>query len=165
MGDGSHVFGYGSLAAAGSHPARLLEHERWWGVAMDNGVDLPRYKHYVLPGGERPEVHVAFLDMRPAPGAAVHGMCMPAGDDAIAALDRRERNYERVEVTELLDDPPGRTWAYVGSPGGRARLARGVALGTAVVSRAYLELARAADPALGTDGLPVWDLRRVDHPR
>jgi hypothetical protein len=155
------VFGYGSLAAAGAAggmPAQLAGHRRVWGVAMDNRVVVPGYKSYVDPvTGERPAVFVAFLDIEPAAAEVVDGICTPAGDALLAALDARERNYDRQDVTALIADPPGRVWAYVGSAEGRERLAEGRRTGTAVISRAYLELC-GAQP----DGLPVRDLVRVD---
>ena len=46
---------------------------------------------------------------------------------------------------------PGRVWAYIGSPAGRARLRAGVADGTAVVARDYLDHIDAAFRALGDD--------------
>ena len=61
----------------------------------------------------------------------------------LAELDERERNYDRHDVTELVDaDLGGRVWAYVGSLAGRPRLARGRRRGTAVVARGYLRRCR-----------------------
>ena len=127
-----YVFGYGSLAWDGRcpvHQAELRGTRRVWGVAMDNTEDVPGYKHYRRRrDGSRPEVCVAFLDLEPAAGEAVNGICLEAPPDRLAALDRRERNYVRVDVTDRLSPrPPGRTWAYVGARragrgcGGRAR--------------------------------------------
>ncbi|MGH2917402.1 MAG: hypothetical protein ACRDLS_02220, partial [Solirubrobacteraceae bacterium] len=61
---GQFVFGYGSLAAeCDGAAARLRDHRRVWGVAMDNSRDLPGYKHYRLRGdASRPAVFVAFVD-------------------------------------------------------------------------------------------------------
>src|SRR6476619_422472 len=71
-----YVFGYGSLVRApGGHVAELIGHERRWGVAMDNTRDLEGYKYYLAPDGSRPAVFVAFLDVAPAAGASVHGVC------------------------------------------------------------------------------------------
>jgi hypothetical protein len=105
-----YVFGYGSLAAApgttiagGGQLARLHGHRRRWGVAMDNGRDLPGYKWYRLRAtGERPRAFVAFLDVVPGDGA-VNGLCLPVDATALRRLDARERNYDRVEVTELVE--------------------------------------------------------------
>jgi hypothetical protein len=48
-------------------------------------------------------------------GTSVNGVCLPVGDAELAALDARERNYERVDVTATVAEAPGRVWAYAGS--------------------------------------------------
>ena len=173
-----YVFGYGSLAAehARDHGATLRGRRRVWGVAMDNRRDLPGYKFYRLRAdASRPAIHVAFLDIEPDPASAVTGICMPAGERDLAALDRRERNYERVDVSGALEGgPPGQVWTYRGSQAGRARLREGVAAGRAAVSRDYLAAVLAGLASVAPDeldgierslrsaGLAVLDLDRVD---
>jgi hypothetical protein len=178
----------------------LIGFARGWGVAMDNRRDLPGYKYYRRrDDGSRPAVFVAFLDVvesapvmgaESAPGAAapaaapapalapatVNGVCRPVADDALGALDRRERNYVRVDVTDRLADALGPTWAYVGSPDGRERLGRARADGRAVIGAAYRDAVlaafaalgpqerAAAEPSLEPGGLPVWELERVELP-
>jgi gamma-glutamylcyclotransferase (GGCT)/AIG2-like uncharacterized protein YtfP len=171
------VFAYGSLAAdlRAGHPAELRGRRRGWGVAMDNRVDVPGYKHYRLRSdGSRPAVFVAFLDLFDDAGAATHGLCVAVDEAQLPVLDHRERNYERIDVTDDVTPAHGTVWAYVGSATGRGRLAGARAAGAAVVSRDYLERTRAAFAALGPAALadfqataavgelPVWDLDRVD---
>jgi hypothetical protein len=173
-----YVFGYGSLTAtrrAEGFLARLDGWTRGWGVAMDNTRDLPGYKWYAAPGGGRPSVFVAFLDIAPRPRASVNGLCLPVGEGELSALDARERNYDRIEVSAAIGRPDLRVWTYVGSAAGRARLRTGRAAGTAVIDRAYLDLVRAGFQALGPDewarcapsldpaGLPVVELIRHDR--
>jgi hypothetical protein len=143
---------------------------------MDNARLLSGYKAYLEPGsGERPAVFVAFLDLRPEPGTTVNGVLFPAGTEELRALDRRERNYRRVEVTEAVRPAPsGRAWTYVGSAAGCRRLEAGLAAGTAVVSRAYRDEVERGFRTLGeaewqryaesTDPppCPVRELERVD---
>ena len=69
----------------------------------------------------------------------VSGLALPVDAERLQALDTRELNYDRVDVTGLVEGVPGRVWTYLGRAPGRARLARGLAEGTAVVSRDYLE--------------------------
>jgi hypothetical protein len=151
------VFGYGSLPAEeGGVPCRLRDHRRGWDVAMDNRETVPGYKVYVDPTtGERPAVHVAYLSITPHPGEHVDGYAFPVTDAELAELDERERNYDRLDVSEhcALE---GRIWAYVGSAAGRRRLEQGRRRGTAVVSRRYLEKV-----GVPTD-LPVRALLRCD---
>jgi len=174
------VFGYGSLVARDpGRPKvrRLARMRRVLGVAMDNAVDLPGYKWWRDPrDGSRPAVMVAFADLAEAGGAAppVNGVCVPAGD--LDALDAREGNYSRVDVTEHVDDPPGRVWAYLGSAAGRERFAHGAREGRLVVARSYVEGVQEGFRALGPDehaaflastdfgGVPVAALERVDLP-
>jgi hypothetical protein len=173
------VFGYGSLVAehARGHVAILRCHRRGWGVAMDNGRDLPGYKSYRLRSdGSRPQLFVAFLDIESDPAAAVTGLCMPVDERALRELDRRERNYRRIDVTSSIAGARGRVWAYGGSRAGRARLRHGRARGRAAVSRDYLDGVLAGIAVIAPDevaaverspeaaGLMVLDLDRVEVP-
>lgn len=189
-GEAQFVFAYGSLVSPpGAPPGRrwsahgfvadLLGFRRAWGVAMDNRRDLPGYKYYTGMDGARPAVFVTFLDVRPSvqPGAAVNGLCLPVDGERLAVLDRRERNYKRIDVSGRIrvDGAAGvRVWTYVGSAGGRERLRRGLAAGTAVIDANYLTGVRDGFTRLGGDEhqacaesldpgeLPVVRLRR--HP-
>ncbi len=185
---GTFVFGYGSLAivpdlvpgravAADGFVADLAGVERVWGVAMDNRRDLPGYKYYTDDRGRRPDVHVTYLDIRDQAGGTVNGVCLPVDAAGLAALDARERNYERVDVSDRLGVDGVRVWAYVGSPAGRHRLAEGRTRGCAVIDAQYLGLVRDAfcllgraeyelcAPSLDPGGLAVVALTRVDVPR
>ena len=179
MGGLDHVFGYASLVQDGGPGLlrRLHGMRRGWGVATDNTRGIPGYKMYLLRSdGSRPAVFVAFLDLFSDPRASVHGVCRPVAAEELEVLDRRERNCDRVDVTASIESPPGRVWAYVGSPAGRERLRRAREAGNAVVSRDYERKVHAGFQALGQDqyeaflssysleGLPVWDLERIDLP-
>jgi cation transport regulator ChaC len=187
------VFGDGSLAArpGPAHTRKLREHgfvadlrglRRAWGVAMDNRRDLPGYKYYTDAAGRRPAVFVTYLDLVAAPDqaqAAVNGLCLPVDEVMLEALDRRERNYERVEVSDRLAVAGlggVRIWAYIGSAAARERLAAGRDTGTAVIDAGYVRTVAAGFAALGPaehaacqpslhpGDLPVLELRRHDLP-
>ena len=85
-------------------------------------------------------------------------------DEEIALLDRRERNYERHDVTDLVSpDLNGRVWAYVGTAAARRRLELGRERGTAVISRTYLERVRDAfDDLESPADIPLRSLLRRD---
>jgi gamma-glutamylcyclotransferase (GGCT)/AIG2-like uncharacterized protein YtfP len=181
------VFGYGSLAAlaTGAAPSRtpaaggfvcdLRGHRRRWGVAMDNRRDLPGYKHYTDAAGLRPAVFVCFLDIVADRGCAVNGLCVPVDAARLTALDARERNYERRDVSALVDAGGARVWAYVGRPASRRRMRRAAVAGQAVIDANYLAAVTrgfralgvaewdACAPSLEPDGLPVVALIRHDH--
>jgi hypothetical protein len=181
------VFGYGSLAALADDalPSRtpraegfvcdLRGYRRQWGVAMDNRRDLPGYKHYTDERGERPAVFVCFLDIETDPRGSVNGLCVPVDGPRLAALDARERNYERVDVSAAVEAGGARVWASVGARASRLRMRWAVAAHRAVIDASYLglvadgfaalgagELERCA-PSLAPGLLPVVPLTRHDH--
>ena len=146
---------------------------------MDNALAVPGYKRYRDPaGGGTPACLVTFLDLvRATPDVEVNGVLLPVDADGLAALDAREHNYVRVELTEhVRPAPAGRVVAYVGSAAGRARAARGRATGTGVVHAGYRTLCEQAFQAHGPDeltryhastadpDLPVHDLERIALP-
>ena len=164
------MFAYGSLVEdLSGRPARLEGHRRAWGVAMDNANTVAGYKSYRLRSdGSRPAVHVAFLDIAAEPGALTHGTLIAVDDEALRALDARERNYERIEVTAHVPAAPGTVWAYRGSAAGRERLRVGLERGSAVVAADYAAAIAATFAVLGIDDplergpLALMDLERVD---
>lgn len=179
MAEPQFVFGYASLVRdlAGGHPATLAGARRVWGVAMDNREEIAGYKRYLDPAtGGPPPLYIAFLDVADHADAAVNGFCAPVDAAALDELDRRERNYVRVEVTGRLAEPRGRTWMYRGSEAGRERLRRGVAAAAVVVAAGYLRTVEVGFAALGPDQLarfrdstgplpgPLRELDRVEVP-
>ncbi len=169
------VFAYGSLVREDATACRLRDFRRGWDVAMDNTETIPGYKVYEdRATGERPAVYVTFLSIRPDLGSVVDGVVYPVDPASLPSLDARERNYERREVTDLVDAQGTRVWAYVGTDEARARCAAGRARGTALVTQEYYEQVRASFERLGalaefertTDELrlPRRPLRRIDLP-
>ena len=164
-----HVFGYGSLLLDGAGSLETLPgHRRVWGVATDNVRHIPGYKKYLSRAdGSRPDIYVAFVDIEPDPQSAVRGVVRPLAEGELEVLDARERNYDRIDVTDLIaTDFDGPVWTYRGSPEGRERLRLGRREGRAVISKDYLAKVRLGleaieEPVPSTD-LPVWDLERVD---
>jgi hypothetical protein len=144
---------------------------------MDNRCDLPGYKYYTDPDGARPSVFVVFLDLR-AGGEGIDGMCAPVDAAMLRTLDLRERNYDRIDVTERIElgercgKTPARVWTYVGSQEGRRRLADARRDGCAVVQGDYLRAVARAIAALHElgcsgavpplDGLVVREMIRHD---
>ncbi|MCW2986006.1 MAG: gamma-glutamylcyclotransferase, partial [Conexibacter sp.] len=106
----AQVFGYGSLVGLpGVRAATLRGHRRVWGVAMDNAVAVPGYKVYEAPDGARPPVAVAFLDLVEDASRDVEGALVAVDAAGLAALDERERQYRRIDVSGAVDgaDAPG----------------------------------------------------------
>jgi hypothetical protein len=161
---GDFIFGYGSLAELAFVPGREPRDEgfvadlpgfaRGWGVAMDNRRDRPGYKYYTAADGSRPAVFVSFLDVWAVGGvAAVNGLCLPVDAAALTRLDRRERNYARLDVSDRIDAGGARVWVYVGTPAARERLRDARGDGRAVIDAGYLRAVESAFAALGAEEL------------
>jgi hypothetical protein len=143
---------------------------------MDNSITIPGYKYYVIPdSGERPNVFVTFLNLAYDPGSAVNGVAMPVSSNDLNTLDKRERNYERRDVTDRIrGHVDGTIWTYIGSTDARRRFERGLREGRAAVSREYYDAVVNDFATLGACALnefwattaepvcQVLDLRRVD---
>ncbi|MGE4428144.1 MAG: hypothetical protein AB7G37_16960, partial [Solirubrobacteraceae bacterium] len=104
--------------------------------------------------------YVAFLDAVEDPDAAIGVLALPVDAERLAALDVREANYARHDVTGALaavdgTPLPGRTWVYRGTPGGRERARTGRREGSIVVGEAYVAAAREAFGAQ-PPGLPPF---------
>jgi hypothetical protein len=185
VSDRAYVFGYASLVALprslaiedeehGPVLGRLRGYRRFWGAAMNNWEGGEGAKHWLdRESGERPRIRVAYLDVEPCDGRAVNGVAIPVDLERLAALDEREINYARVEVTgafEPCEPPrdagssaaaplpiPGRVFTYVGLDAARERCRQGVADGNAFVSRDYFAAARRAFERLGPDALAEFE--------
>jgi hypothetical protein len=168
LSESDWVFGYASLvpdgAGGGAVEAKLTGYRRCLGVAHDNRRIIPGYKTYFSrQDGSRPDVYVAFFDLEVADGMTVSGLALPADAERLEALDVRELNYDRVDVSGMVEGVSGRVWTYLGRAPGRARLARGLAEGTAVVSKDYLEKVHGAYRARGKAAIRDFERTTVDH--
>jgi dephospho-CoA kinase len=149
-----YVFGYASLVALGDAevlPGRLRGFRRCWGAAMNNWEGGEAAKHFLdRESGDRPRIRVAYLDIYERDGSAVNGLALPVDAARLDALDTREVNYERVEVTAAFEPTiPGRVFAYFGLAAARERCRLGAAEGDLFVSRDYVTGVRRAFEGLG----------------
>jgi hypothetical protein len=145
---------------------------------MENARTIPGYKYYLDPvTGDRPDWFVSFLNIVPDPGQTVNGVVFEVAGELLARLDQRERNYERIDVSDDLSVPVnGRVWAYAGTRPAVARFQLGLRRGRAVISRQYHDGVLADFEALGPEArqrfialtdpapCPIVDLRRIDVP-
>lgn len=151
------VFGYGSLVDAQSLAAffrnegleqgrsgvaSLSGFRRVWNVAMDNSVDLPNYKHYFDENRQRLDGYVTFLNIERIPtdedqSSGTAGVVFEVTDKSLAALDRRERNYCRIDVSDRFANVAGTVWTYIGSPEAEERFRLGMLKGKAVIDANY----------------------------
>jgi cation transport regulator ChaC len=165
------VFGYASLVQRGdSGPRRLRaavlhRYRRKWNVAMDNSVTLPDYKYYLDPvTGERPRCFVVFLNIVADDSGSVNGALFPVSEPELERLDRRERNYARIEVSSLLaGGADGTVWTYVGRPAAVQRFETARRLDRAVIQAAYRDEVRQGFAALGAGAADEFE-RLTDPP-
>ncbi len=148
-----YIFGYGSLVnqealyhylgrECSPHAITLCQlkgYRRCWNIAMDNRVDLSSYKYYLdAATGERPEVFVTFLNIRPARKSTLTGALFEVNAEELSWIDQRERNYRRVAVTHQIDcQVPGNVWVYIGTPEAEKRYQQGLASHAACISEEY----------------------------
>jgi hypothetical protein len=165
------VFGYASLVHRedrGSRrlrPAEVRGYRRTWNVAMDNSVTLPDYKYYVDPAtGERPQCFVVFLNIVADGSASVNGALFGVTEAELDGLDRRERNYSRIQVGSRLAEPvEGRVWTYVGRPAAVSRFETARRLDRGVIQAAYRDGVRRGFVALGVEAATEFE-RLTDPP-
>ncbi|HET7054405.1 MAG TPA: gamma-glutamylcyclotransferase family protein [Solirubrobacterales bacterium] len=157
-----YVFGYASLVALADEKAalgRLRGFRRSWGVAMNNWEGGARVKHWLdRVSGERPRIRVAYLDIYEDADCAVNGLALPIDAERLPALDAREINYRRVDVTAAFEgDATGQVFTYVGLDAARERYRQGIDEGNTFVSRSYLSEVRRAFERLSPEELPEFD--------
>lgn len=157
-----YVFGYASLVALsgpGTLPGRLHGYRRCWGAAMNNWEGGEEVKHWLDHAtGERPRIRVAYLDIYEQAGSVVNGLALPVDAERLVALDRREINYERVDVSAAFGPPiSNRVFTYIGLDAARERCRRGAAAGDVFVSRDYVAGVRSAFERLTPGALFEFD--------
>ena len=145
---------------------------------MDNAVDLPGYKYFLDPSGDRPAVGVTFLNLVRAPGHIVNGIALGVTEPELDELDARERNYARTDVTKRVAGvPEGTVWAYLGTAAARERYESARSAQRAVIAREYYDAVLSAFARLGTEAAaefaastdapdcPIRELERIDMGR
>lgn len=166
----AYVFGYGSLAAM-REPLRVGDRQvtpvqavlrgfrRYWGVAMDNREAAPLDKHFVDPETrEPPPVRIAFLDVDVSPGETVNGLAVPVDSERLLALDAREVNYTRVEVSSAIEPLlEGRVFVYGGKRAARERCEVPPVEPALVIDKDYWGGVRRAFSSLGSGCLAEFD--------
>lgn len=117
------VFGYGSLMSSASAartlgrepvlvPAVLRGWRRSWTAATPTALDR-RYRCTACGGV--PPGSMVVLDLVRDPAGTCAGVVLACDERELAALDERERRYERVELDRATlrgDLPEGRVWTY-----------------------------------------------------
>jgi hypothetical protein len=158
----AYVFGYASLvglADAEALPGGLRGYRRFWGTAMNNWEGGEEVKHWLdRATGERPRIRVAYLDIEPREGSAVSGVAIPVDAERLAAFDRREINYERVDISAVFEPPiSDRVFTYTGLDAARERCRQGAEDGNICISTEYIGGVRRAFADLAPDAPEEFD--------
>jgi cation transport regulator ChaC len=154
---GRWVFGYGSLVSPVSFGATL-------GRSLTVGDDF----HYAVLAGfgrrwnygvghatgtfGQAEYHIVALGVVDSAGEAANGVVGWVTDDELVRLDRREVDYDRVDVTDLIETSvavKGRVETYVPKPESVARYERYRDTRTGAVEQRYWDLVAGAFAAFG----------------
>ncbi len=161
------VFGYGSLVSPASLGATLdrgvdTASDGWseatlagWGRRWNYGVGHWYGVHQQPDGAER-TVTIVALGLAAAAAASTNGIVVRVDDEELARLDRRERDYDRVDVTDLVTAPvqlAGRVVTYVPRPAAVERYEAARDAGSAAIEQRYWDLVAGAFADLGADRL------------
>jgi cation transport regulator ChaC len=170
MSRSNFIFGYGSLV----HTEKLAQYlkrksvnslkhtfctlrnyRRCWNVAMNNQIDLPGYKYYLdRETGKRPKGFVVSLNIYFSENAEITGILFGVNDEELQILDKRERNYRRIEVTNHINiSTSGKVWTYLGLEEAKKRYQEGLKQENAMISRSYFDLVRHSYLSLGKQEL------------
>lgn len=167
------VFGYGSLvspasmartlgravAASDVVPAVLDGYGRRW-----NYGSLHQRGTWTGPHGDVADGVVVCLGLAASAGERCNGVVVEVDDDELALLDWRERDYDRVDVTDRIarqraDASLGRVVTYVPRPSAIERYETARDARRAAVRRSYHDLVERAFGALGA--VHLADFRRA----
>ena len=160
------MFGYGSLVSPVSFGHTL-------GRALTPGVDFfeaevsdygRRWNYGVMsrvgrsdePDGSIREWTVVALGVVPASGESVNGVVGWVADDELVALDRREQNYDRVDITDMArvhgeHRASGPMVTYVPRGASQRWYQAARDRGDAAIEQRYWDLVDGAFTALGDD--------------
>lgn len=126
---------------------------------MNNWEGGDSVKRWIDPeSGERPRIRIAYLDIYEDADCAVNGLALPVDAEQLSALDAREVNYRRVDVTTAFaGDARGQVFTYVGLDAARERCRQGAEEGNAFASCSYVSEVRRAFERLSPDALAEFD--------
>lgn len=166
---GVWIFGYGSLVDPADveryvglrpvedtewAPALLDGYERAWNVGMNNIHDRDDDKFYATAKSERYNGIVLSLGLESNRDISTNGLVFRIDRRYLSRLDRRERRYDRVDVTGSISTSAQLTsgstvYTYVPKPESVAVALEGIQGGSGAVSRSYHDKVVAAFAQLG----------------
>ena len=169
MTDRMWVFGYGSLVSPSSLEStigrpvaatdRVVAHLAGYGRRWNYG-SMHLRGDWVHEGNDVREGLVVSLGLVSADAESCNGVAVRVTDAELAALDWRERDYERTDVTDRIEadglSSGDRIVTYVPRPSAIERYVQARDERRAGVRRSYWDLVAAAFAALGEDHVEVY---------
>jgi dephospho-CoA kinase len=165
------VFGYGSLvsptslgatldrsvdcAGDGWWPATLLGWGRRWNYGVGHWYGVHR-----APDGPERRVTIVALGLAPSEDESANGIVVRVDEAELARLDRRERDYDRVDVTDRVASAvalPGRVVTYVPRTSAIERYEAARDAGSAAIEQRYWDLVAGAFADLGEEHLDRYE--------
>ena len=134
------------------HEVHLKGYERMWACvrpfndpqAIAAGAE--KVDVYFLRGAERvPIIGAAELNIYPKEKGLINGILYLITDEELRSLDKRERGYRRVDVTDRIEElrfRGGKVYVYEGLPG--SAMAASSDKGTFVLIQEFLDLVTGA---------------------
>jgi len=183
------IFGYGSLVSPesiGTTIGRPVDRADGYAASVLHGFSrswnygsLRQRATWDGPHGRVEVGIVVSLGLIVTSGASVNGAVVRVTPREFAALDRRESDYDRVEVTDRIEGLTGaarggsaRVFTYVPRPSSIERYEAARARRCAAVKQGYVELVETAFAALGEHAVeryrtstPAPDVPIVDPER
>jgi len=171
------IFGYGSLVDpadveryVGSRPVEDMDwapalldgYERVWNVGMYNVHDRDDDKFFTTAEGERYKGIILSLGLESNRDMAVNGLVFRVERRDLSRLDRRERRYDRVDVTGSISTAARLTsgstvYTYVPKPEALAVGLEGMRGGSGAISRSYHDKVVAAFAQLGEEAIARYE--------
>ena len=103
------------------HEVHLLGYERVWTCVRPWRSSTRKFNAYVLRGEERvPILGAAELNIYPKNTGKINGVLYLITDDELLSFDQRERGYQRVDVTDKIEEfsfSGGKVYVYEGLQG------------------------------------------------
>lgn len=176
MSDATWVFGYGSLVSPESMARtigrRVEPHEGWLAAHLHgfgrrwNYGSMHQRGDWHGPHGFVESGVVICLGLEEAPAERCNGVVIRVSDDELAALDHRERDYHRTDVTDRIvgehDEIEGRIVTYVPRASAIERYLDARRNRRAAVRRGYVDLVRDAFHGLGEHHLDEYTAATPD---
>jgi len=165
MKEKNYIFGYGSLVNIEQlkkylHKedvfytyTHLNNHQRVWNIAMDNSNTIQNYKYYLNNNKERENIFVTFLNIQKNRKSHINGILFEVDQTDLTKLDQRERNYNRINVTQDIQNKniPGKIWTYIGTREAEERFQTGKKQQKSYINQNYINFVHESYKALGKD--------------